>query len=214
MFGITDLITFLIGTVIIVLLPGPNSMYVITVAAKDGMRPGFHGAAGIFVGDAILMILSVAGAASLIQTTPFLFALLKYAGGGYLAWLGVNLLRAGLWPVRKNDGEVSEISSRLKSRAAPFRTALTISLLNPKAILFFISFFIQFVDPSYPQPLLSFLLLGVIVQLISQVYLASVIYLAVYSQAKLAGSQRIARIAKGFAGSAFLGFGLKMAFDR
>jgi len=61
---------------------------------------------------------------------------------------------------------------------------------------------------------LSFLLLGVIVQLISQVYLASVIYLAVYSQAKLAGSQRIARIAKGFAGSAFLGFGLKMAFDR
>src|SRR6056300_778608 len=93
MFGITDLITFLIGTVIIVLLPGPNSMYVMTVAAKDGLRPGFYGAAGIFTGDAILMILSVAGAASLIQTTPFLFALLKYAGGGYLAWLGFGLIR-------------------------------------------------------------------------------------------------------------------------
>lgn len=214
MFGITDLITFLIGTIIIVLLPGPNSMYVMTVAAKDGIRPGFYGAAGIFTGDAILMILSVAGAASLIQTTPFLFALLKYAGGGYLAWLGFGLLRSALSRAETSELESDTDVGRIKSRAHPFRTALTISLLNPKAILFFISFFIQFVDPAYDQPLLSFFLLGCLVQVVSQIYLASVICIAVYSKAKLQGSQRIARIAKGLAGSAFFGYGLKMALDR
>ncbi len=214
MFGITDLITFLIGTVIIVLLPGPNSMYVMTVAAKDGLRPGFYGAAGIFTGDAILMILSVAGAASLIQTTPFLFALLKYAGGGYLAWLGFGLIRSALSRGESADSDADAPAGRLKSRAHPFRTALTISLLNPKAILFFISFFIQFVDPAYPQPLFTFFLLGCIVQVVSQIYLASVICIAVYSKAKLANSRRIARVAKGLAGSAFFGYGLKMALDR
>lgn len=214
MFGITDLITFLIGTIIIVLLPGPNSMYVITVAAKDGVRPGLYGAAGIFTGDAILMILSVAGAASLIQTTPFLFALLKYAGGGYLAWLGFGLIRAAFTRSEIPDHDSAATIGRLKSRAHPFRTALTISLLNPKAILFFISFFIQFVDPAYAHPLLSFFLLGCIVQVVSQIYLASVIYIAVYSKTKLQSSQRIARFAKGLAGSAFFGYGLKMALDR
>jgi leucine efflux protein len=214
MFGITDLITFLIGTIIIVLLPGPNSMYVMTIAAKDGIRPGFYGAAGIFTGDAILMILSVAGAASLIQTTPFLFALLKYAGGGYLAWLGFGLIRSALSRAASSELTDNVPVGRLKSRAHPFRTALTISLLNPKAILFFISFFIQFVDPAYDQPLLSFFLLGCLVQVVSQIYLASVICIAVYSKAKLQGSQGIARIAKGLAGCAFFGYGLKMALDR
>lgn len=212
MFGITDLLTFFIGTVIIVLLPGPNSMYVMTVAAKDGMRPGFAGAAGIFTGDAILMVLSVAGAASLIQTTPFLFALLKYAGGGYLAWLGFGLLRGALSRGQTQAPQAS--GTALKSRGHPFRTALTISLLNPKAILFFISFFIQFVDPTYGQPLLSFLLLGLLVQLVSQVYLTSVILIAVYSRSKLDKGHRLAKFAKGLAGCAFLGYGLKMALDR
>lgn len=211
MFGITDLVTFLIGTVIIVLLPGPNSMYVMTVAAKDGIKPGFYGALGIFTGDAILMILSVAGAASLILTTPFLFAILKYAGGGYLAWLGFGLLKSA-WQSRQLDRQEAPLAQ--KSRAHPFRTALTISLLNPKAILFFISFFIQFVDPSYPAPLWSFFILGCLVQLVSQVYLASVILIAVYSKAKLSQNHGIARIAKAIAGSAFLGYGLKMALSR
>lgn len=211
MLGITDLFTFLIGTIIIVLLPGPNSMFVITVAAKDGAKAGFAGAAGIFTGDAILMILSVAGAASLILTTPWLFAVLKYAGGGYLAWLGFGLLKSA-WQSRHLKPD--ETPTLPKSRAHPFRTALTISLLNPKAILFFISFFIQFVDPNYDQPLLSFLLLGCLVQIVSQIYLTTVILIAVYGKAKLAKNHTLARIAKTLAGSAFLGYGLKMALSR
>ena len=118
MFGITDLATFFIGTVIIVLLPGPNSMFVMTVAARDGLRAGFSGALGIFAGDSILMMLSVAGVASLIQTTPILLMTLKLFGGGYLAWLGFGF---------SNMRSINRLRS-LNSRALIISTT---SALNP-----------------------------------------------------------------------------------
>jgi leucine efflux protein len=212
MFGITDLVTFLIGTIIIVLLPGPNSMYVMTVAARDGLKHGFAGALGIFTGDSILMILSVAGVASLIQTTPLLFFILKYLGGGYLAWLGFGLLKNAYQRIER--AELDATTERLTHQhARPYRTALTISLLNPKAILFFISFFIQFVDPAYDEPLLSFLILGILVQIVSQIYLATIIGLAVFTKNSLTQGHWIGRLAKALAGSAFVGYGIKMALS-
>jgi leucine efflux protein len=210
MFGITDLATFFIGTVIIVLLPGPNSMFVMTVAARDGCRAGFSGALGIFAGDSILMMLSVAGVASLIQTTPILFMTLKLFGGGYLAWLGFGLLKHA-FDKQTALAEQSSTDHLHHKRSKPFRTALTISLLNPKAILFFISFFIQFVDPSYDQPLVSFFILGCLVQIVSQIYLASVISIAVYTRRRLNQGHWFGRLGKALAGSAFVSYGLKMA---
>lgn len=93
-YGITDLTTFVLGTLFIVLLPGPNSIYVMSVASRWGVAAGYRGAMGVFAGDTVLMVLSVMGAASLLQTTPALFMAVKYAGAGYLAWMGLGLLRA------------------------------------------------------------------------------------------------------------------------
>ena len=67
-YGITDLSTFILGTIFIVLLPGPNSLYVMSVASRWGIAAGYRGACGIFLGDLILMILSATGVASLLQT--------------------------------------------------------------------------------------------------------------------------------------------------
>jgi leucine efflux protein len=71
-YGITDLTTYILGTIFIVLLPGPNSMYVTTVAARHGIATGYRAACGVFLGDTVLMILAAAGAASLLRTTPTL----------------------------------------------------------------------------------------------------------------------------------------------
>ncbi len=81
-YGITDLATFILGTVFIVLLPGPNSLYVMTVASRHGIAAGYRGAAGIFAGDTVLMLLSTAGAASLLRSTPLAFMVVKYVGAG------------------------------------------------------------------------------------------------------------------------------------
>jgi leucine efflux protein len=210
MFGITDLATFIIGTIVIVLLPGPNSMYVMTTAARNGVGAGFKGAAGVFCGDLALMTLSVAGVASLVQTTPWLFNLLKYAGALYLVWLGLGLLRSAI--KRDRDQQVlADIPSG--NGRSPFKVALTISLLNPKAILFFMSFFIQFVDPNYHTPLLTFALLGVMVQIISQTYLASLVLGMVFLKGRFQARRGIGAIAKTGVGAGFIGYGLKLALS-
>ena len=146
-YGVTDLTTYVLGVIFIILLPGPNSMYVLALAAQRGVRVGYQGAWGIFLGDTILMVASATGVASLLKATPSLFMIVKYAGALYLAWLGMNLLRAAFVKLAEKTNALE--TQRVVDASKPFRTALIVSLLNPKAILFFISFFIQFVDPAY-----------------------------------------------------------------
>ena len=208
-YGVTDIATFILGTIFIVLLPGPNSLYVMTVASRWGIGAGYRGACGIFLGDTILMILSATGVASLLQATPVLFMALKYAGAAYLAWLGIGLLRSSL-RIWRGTRTTEEPPAPIDA-SRPFRTALLISLMNPKAILFFVSFFIQFVSPDYPHPELSFLILGLIVQISSAVYLSGLIFGGAHLAMQFRRRQRLSAIATGGVGGLFLGFGVKLA---
>ena len=213
MFGITDLPTYLLGTLFIVLLPGPNSIYVLSIAAQRGVRAGFQAASGVFVGDAILMLLSATGVASILHTLPALFILLKYVGAAYLGWIGLNMLRAA-WRGWRHPAPASLAPAapmREQDSRHPMRKALVISLLNPKAILFFISFFIQFVDPAYPYPALTFLALGAIVQLFSLTYLTVLIVLGVRVADGFRRRRKLAASMTGGVGALFVGFGAKLA---
>lgn len=214
-FGITDFWTYVLGTIFIVLLPGPNSMYVLSVAAQRGVRAGYRGACGVFVGDAVLMVLSAAGVASLLKASPGLFHVVKYVGAAYLAWIGFQMLRGALrnWSKRADASEhgAPAASVPVDRSTNPFTKALVISLLNPKAILFFISFFIQFVDPQFAYPALSFVALGLVCQICSFAYLTTIIFVG----AKLAEAfRRRRRLSAGMSsgvGAMFIGFGAKLA---
>ena len=213
MLGITDLWTFLVGTVAIVLLPGPNSLFVLSTAAQRGVRAGYLAAAGVFLGDAVLMTLSAAGVASLLKAYPPLFMVIKYAGAVYLGYVGLGMLRRAWQRWRSRDESMRLLVDTADPTAAtnPFRRATLISLLNPKAILFFISFFIQFVDPGYPYPALSFLALGTIVQITSVLYLSTLIFTGTYLAAQFRARHRLAAGLTSGIGALFLGFGLKLA---
>lgn len=208
-YGITDLTTFVLGTIFIVLLPGPNSLYVMTVASRWGVAAGYRGACGIFVGDTVLMVLSATGVASLLQATPALFMVLKYAGAAYLGWLGCGLMRTA-WQIWRRQ-RPSPAPQQPLDLAHPFKTALIISLMNPKAILFFVSFFIQFVAPDYAYPALSFLILGSIVQIFSALYLSALIFGGNRLAQQFRRHQRFAATATGGIGGLFIGFGIKLA---
>ncbi|MBQ0932886.1 leucine efflux protein LeuE [Ideonella sp. 4Y16] len=208
MLGITDLTTYLLGTIAIVLLPGPNSLFVLSVAARRGVRPGYAAACGVFVGDTVLMTLAALGAASLLKAVPALFLVIKVVGASYLAWVGIQLL---LGAIRRWRGELPPVDESRLDLSQPFRKALVISLLNPKAILFFVSFFIQFVDPAYPWPALTFLGLGAIAQACSAVYLSVLIFAGMRLAAAFAAHRRTASAAASGVGALFLGFGAKLA---
>ena len=192
------------------LLPGPNSMYVLSVAAQRGVKAGFAGAAGVFVGDFILMTLAATGAAGLLKANPALFAVVKYLGGGYLAWVGVNML-LGAWRAWRQRQLAEASPARAVNAANPFVRALVISLMNPKAILFFVSFFVQFVDPNYAYPALTFAILGGILQCFSALYLTTVIIAGARLADAFRRRRKLAASLSGAAGAVFVGFGAKLA---
>lgn len=211
MLGITDLTTYVLGVIVIVLLPGPNSLYVLSVAAQRGVRAGFTGACGIFVGDTLLMTLAAAGAASVLKANPALFAVVRYAGGGYLAWLGVAMLRGGVATWRQRHRPLAAATVPVAAVARPFSRSLGISLMNPKAILFFVSFFVQFVDPAYPHPALTFVALGAILQCVSALYLSALILTGIRLSQAFRRRRGLSAVLKGSVGTLFLGFGAKLA---
>jgi leucine efflux protein len=213
MLGTVDLTTYVIGVVVIVLLPGPNSLFVLSVAAQRGVRTGFTGACGVFVGDLVLMTLAATGAASLLKANPLVFDLVKYAGGGYLGWLGLGMWRTAARGWKLCHPTDAEPMPPLPCDR-PFRRALSISLMNPKAILFFVSFFVQFVNPHYPHPALPFMLLGSILQFCSALYLTALIVMGTRLSQAFRRRRRLSASLKAGVGSLFLGFGAKLALAR
>ncbi|THA35995.1 leucine efflux protein LeuE [Streptomyces sp. A1547] len=217
MLGVIDLPTYLVGLILIILLPGPNSLYVLSVAARRGVRTGYKAAAGVFTGDAVLMVLAAAGAGALLQASPVAFGVVKLLGAGYLTWLAVGMMRGAwaLWRSRTERDERAEQDQAPDAVAAegerPYRRALLISLFNPKAILFLVSFFVQFVDPSYAYPALSFLLLGTLLQFGSFLYLTLLIFGGTRLSAAFRRRKRLSAGATSAAGVLFLGFAAKLA---
>lgn len=213
MLGVTDLPTYLVGLVLIILLPGPNSLYVLSVAARKGTRTGYQAAAGVFTGDAVLMTLAALGAASLLQTTPLLFMIVKYAGAGYLAWMAYGMMRSA-WAMWRSRGEsADEETEQAAPGENPYRRALIISLFNPKAILFLISFFVQFVDPTYAYPALSFLVLGTLLEIGSFLYLTMLIFGGTRLASAFRRRRRLSAGATSAAGALFLGFAAKLSLS-
>lgn len=212
MFGITDLTTFLVGTILIILLPGPNSLYVMSIASRHGIKAGYWGAFGIFCGDSILMILTVLGAATLLHNVPWIFIALKAVGALYLSYIGIRLILAGkatwLNPPQKIEEKLEN-----NQRLHPFRNALMISLINPKAILFFLSFFLQFVDPNYPQPAISFTLLAIMLQIISMTYLSALIFSGIKISSYFNRRYKLSAAAIATVGTLFCLFGIRLALS-
>ena len=213
MFGITDLATYTIGVIAVILLPGPNSMYCLTIAGQYGIKPACRAVADVLLGDSLLILATVLGAGALLKLYPALFHGIQLAGGLYLAYIGCNLLRGAVkkWQATRLR-TLPDTPARQQPLAAPhaFKRALVLSLTNPKAILFLLSFFVQFVDPAYPRPALSFFVLALILQLVSLTYLTLLIHAGHGLTRVFKQHTRLAALGMGAIGFLFIGFAIKM----
>lgn len=232
--GIHSFLEFLLGTIFIVLLPGPNSLYVLTASAQLGPRSGWAAAFGIFTGDTLLMVATASGAASLMVLFPTAFATFKALGAAYLGWIGYQLFREGLrrWPrapyahqateqasvtaaKESSNAEQPNSSPVLMAQAAmqlrlPYLKALGLSLTNPKAILFFLAFFTQFVRTDAASPALAYLTLGVVVQVVSLAYLALLIFAGLRLQTAFETHPKWSSCGIVVVSICFMGFAAKM----
>ena len=204
MFGIADYPSFVIAVIVFLLIPGPGNLALITSTGKGGLRGGFACTFGLIAGDQVLMWLAVAGVAALLGAYPPAFHAVQWLGAAYLAWLGLRMILA-----RPGGRAVLEMKSKHY-----FRQALVITLLNPKAIVFYMAFFPLFVDPTRHQGVLTFAVMAATIAALTFLYGLVVVLLTHRLAERLRASPKVSGALQKIAGVFLIGFGVKLALSR
>ncbi|MGH8807690.1 MAG: leucine efflux protein LeuE [Noviherbaspirillum sp.] len=199
--GITDVWQLIAATMVFLMLPGPGTFCVLTSTGRNGLRGGFTSLAGLMLGDAVLMFLAAIGVAALLQANPLLFKGMQYLGAAYLAYLGIKLLTAK----KEQGGAVVPFSN-----AADFRRGFLVTLINPKAIVFYMAFFPLFIDPATHQGSVSFLTMAAVISCCTLFYGSLLVIAGNAATKRLARNRRVAAFASRAAGVFLIGFGIKL----
>ena len=204
MFGIADYGAFVAAIVLFLLIPGPGNLALITSTSKGGIRGGLAATLGVIIGDQLLMWAAVAGVAAVLTGYPAAFKAVQWLGAAYLAWLGAKMLLAkpGAAPI-------------LNIRPSHFlRQALAITLLNPKAIVFYMAFFPLFVDPARHQGVVTFGAMAVTIAVLTFLYGLTSTLLTHFLAERIRANPRISGSLEKLAGVFLIAFGVKLAISR
>jgi threonine/homoserine/homoserine lactone efflux protein len=204
MFGISDYGAFVAAFVLLLFLPGPGNLALITSTTQGGMRGGTASVAGLILGDQILLWMTVAGVAALLQTYPHLFMALKWLGAAYLAWLGFRMVFA-----KPGEGPSIKITP-----GQYFKETMFITLLNPKAIMFYFAFFPQFIDPEQHQGMITFVFMAVNIAVLGFMYCFGVVVITHRMAKRLRANPKVSGLLQKIAGLFLIGFGLKLALGK
>jgi threonine/homoserine/homoserine lactone efflux protein len=200
MFGIADYGAFCAAILVFLALPGPGTFALLTSTGKGGLRAGAAATLGVILGDQVLLWLAVAGVAALLAANPMVFQLVQYAGAAYLAWIGLKLLFA-------REGGSSPVRIEARHYA---RQAFLITLLNPKAIVFYMAFFPLFIDPAAHQGAATFGAMAATIAAITAAYGLALCAFAQAVSAQVRAHRRLARALERLAGVFLIGFGLRL----
>jgi threonine/homoserine/homoserine lactone efflux protein len=135
-------LAFVAASVVLVVIPGPTILTVISYAIAHGRRVNATLIAAVALGDSTALVLSLLGLGTVLAASAFWFSVVKWTGGTYLIWLGVKLLRRG--PPEAHAREDGAPVRRWKV----FANTYAVTALNPKGIIFFVAFLPQFIDPA------------------------------------------------------------------
>lgn len=204
MFGIADYGSFVVAVIVFLMIPGPGNLALITSTGKGRIAGGLAATLGVIAGDQVLMWLAVAGVAALLSAYPPAFHGVQWLGAAYLAWLGLRMLL-----MKPGSAPVLDIKPHHY-----FRQALTITLLNPKAIVFYMAFFPLFVDPARHQGLTTFAVMAATIAALTFTYGCVVVMLTHRLAERVRARPAISLALNRVAGVFLIGFGLKLALSR
>ena len=204
MFGVADYWAFVLAVVVFLAIPGVGNLAIITSTTKGGVAGGLGATFGVIAADQVLMWLAVAGVAAILTGHPALFGVVQYAGALYLAWIGLRMMLA-----KPGDAPVLDMQPRHY-----FRQAALITLLNPKAIVFYMAFFPLFVDPARHQGLVTFGVMAATIALLTFLYCVVVITLTRVAADRMRASPRVAAWLNRIAGTLLVAFGVKLALGK
>jgi leucine efflux protein len=203
-FGIADYSAFAIAIIVFLLIPGPGNLALITSTSKGGIRGGLAATLGVIAGDQVLMWLAVAGVAALLATYPTAFKIVQFAGAVYLAFLGIKMLL-----VKPGDAPILKMDSKRF-----FFQSMMITLLNPKAIVFYMAFFPLFIDPAQHQGLLTFGVMAATVAALTFLYGLCSTLITHFAAERIRSSPRVTGALTKIAGMFLIGFGIKLVLNK
>ena len=204
MFGISDYGAFVAAFVLLLFLPGPGNLALITSTSQGGMRGGVASVLGLLLGDQVLLWMAVAGVAALLQSHPHLFMAMQWVGAAYLAWLGAKMVLA-----KPGEGPSIKITP-----GKYFKETMLITLLNPKAIMFYFAFLPQFIDPEQHQGMTTFVFMAVTIAVLGFLYCFGVVLITHTMAERIRANPKMSAFLQKLAGLCLIGFGLKLAVGK
>lgn len=202
MFGIADFGAFCAAILVFLALPGPGTFCLLASTGKGGLRGGAAATAGVIAGDQVLMWLAVAGVAALLAAHPLVFQAVQALGATYLCWIGLRLVFA------PQGTDASPVHIQPHHYA---RQAFLITLLNPKAIVFYMAFFPLFIDPVQHRGALTFVTMAATIAIITAVYGLLLCAFAKTVSEAVRARPRLARGLERTAGVFLVAFGIRLA---
>ncbi len=218
--GIVNLPLFMLAVFLLNVTPGPDTAYIVGRSISQGRVAGLMSSLGVSAGCCVHVLAVAFGLTALLAASTVAFTVIKVVGAAYLIYLGGRMLLA---PPERDDTpaeatEVAEVAEQAATAKRPrplkslFMQGFLTNVLNPKVVLFFLSFFPQFVDPHASHKAAAFLALGAVFIVMSTVWNSLVAWVAASVTRRVAGKPGIKRWLDRVVGTAFIGLGARLAF--
>jgi threonine/homoserine/homoserine lactone efflux protein len=165
LFDTQTLLSFLAAAVVLVILPGPGTAWIVAQAFAGGVRRGLLAGLGLEVATLLHALAAGLGLSALLATSALAYEVVKYLGAAYLIWLGIKAWRGGE-QAASPDAPVSEAPAPEASGRRVFLRSVLTGVLNPKVALFFLAFLPQFVHPERGWVWLQFIVLGALLAVV------------------------------------------------
>ncbi len=209
MFGITHFGFFVFAVFLLNITPGPDTAYIVGRSVAQGRGAGLMSAFGISAGCCVHALACAFGLTALLAASATAFTVIKLVGAAYLIYLGVRMI------VARQAAEPSGAAAAQGTAAKPLRQLFMqgfwTNVLNPKVVLFFVSFFPQFVSADSPHKAWAFLTLGAVFVSMSTVWTSLVAWVAGSVTQRFSGKPGVKKWLDRTVGSAFVGLGLRLA---
>jgi threonine/homoserine/homoserine lactone efflux protein len=209
MFGIHDLTLFIISGLLLNIMPGPDSLLIMTRSATQGWRAGSAAALGIGAGTMVHIFAAALGLSALLATSATAFTVVKWVGAAYIVYVGIGMLRAKL------RNEEPRFAAPVDTRPLPYRRiffqGFLTNVLNPKVALFFLAFVPQFISADSTSKPLAFLILGCIFNFNGMLWCNGLAVFTAFASARLKLKPLVSLWLNRVTGGLFLALGLRLA---
>ncbi|MEJ2445454.1 MAG: LysE family translocator [Exilibacterium sp.] len=208
MIDLHSYLLFIVASVLLVIVPGPDMIYMLSRSIAQGRRAGLVAALGINLGGYVHLTATVLGLSAILATSSLAFTFIKWTGAAYLIYIGIQAIRSNTGPF------ISRVPGITQCHRSIFWQGFWSDVLNPKVAMFFLAFLPQFVAPANKDPMSTLILLGVTLNVIAISINVLLVIMSTMLTRKLRSSAMISAWLNRAMGALFIALGLRLASEK